>query len=240
MKKRKNKLLLNIRNIIILIVLIVFSILLVTVINGYNMYKDAISKISIEDRIAMLNDTDYYTNIKDIPDDFEHAIVSIEDHRFYEHGAIDMLSIGRAIVTNIVDMKLTEGGSTITQQLAKNMYFSQEKKFTRKIAEIFVAYDLQKLYDKDEILEYYLNIIYFGDGYYGIGQASQGYYKKSPSELTLYEQTLLAGLPNAPSAYALGSNSDLAKQRQNYVIDAMAEYNYLDENIANELKDTGK
>ncbi len=91
-----------------------------------------------------------------------------------------------------------EGGSTITQQLAKNIFFTQEKKFSRKMAEIFAAIDLEKNYSKDDIIEMYMNTIYFGDGYYGIGAASRGYFKKEPSELTLDELTLLAGIPNAP------------------------------------------
>ena len=101
-----------------------------------------------------------------------------------------------------------EGGSTITQQLAKNLYFSQEKEMTRKVAEMFMAFDLERHYSKEEILELYVNTIYFGNGYYSVAEASEGYFGKAPSEMTEYESTLLAGIPNAPSVYALTANPD--------------------------------
>ena len=125
-------------------------------------------------------------------------------------------------------MELVEGGSTISQQLAKNMYFSFEKKFTRKVAEVFVAMDLEEKYSKDEILSYYINVIYFGDGYYGLGEASRGYYSKTVDKLNFDEITTLAGLPNAPSAFALSTNPDLAKKRQELVINQMKKYGYLE------------
>ncbi len=218
---------------IILVVLIISSIVIY---RGHKLYTEAVDKVSIDKKIEEIKARKNYTESSKIPQDFKNAIIAIEDHRFYNHGAIDIISIGRSVVTNIKNMDLVEGGSTITQQLAKNMYFSQEKKFERKIAELFVAFDLQKELSKDDILELYLNIIYFGDGYTGIGNASLGYFNKKPNELTLSEVTLLAGLPNAPSAYALSSNSTLAKERQNMVIDAMYTYKYIDETTFNSLK----
>ena len=163
------------------------------------------------------------------------SIVSIEDRRFYEHFGIDLYSIGRAVVGNFKKQELSSGGSTITQQLAKNMYFSQEKKITRKIAEIFVALDLEEEYEKDEILELYLNIIYFGDGYYGIKEATNGYLNKEPSELTLYEATLLAGIPNAPSVYALSNNTKLTYERQKIVLRALLDTEKITKDEYNEL-----
>lgn len=206
--------------------------------DGYTMYKDAISKISIENKINQLRSKSNYVYYKDIPEKFSNAIIAIEDHRFRKHHGVDIISIGRAVITNIKDMSLTEGGSTITQQLAKNLYFTQEKKFVRKIAEVFLAYDLEKKYEKNDILELYMNVIYFGNGYNGIMSASKGYFKKIPNELTLDEITLLAGIPNAPSVYALTSNPELAKQRQNMVINAMYQNNYLTEEEVNTLKNT--
>ena len=107
----------------------------------------------------------------------------------------------------------------------------------RKIAEVFVAEDLEKNYSKEEILEIYVNTIYFGDGYYGIYDASQGYYKKEPKDLTLYEATLLAGVPNAPSVYAPTINPDLAKSRQGKVIRSMVEYGYLTQEEADSISE---
>ena len=134
----------------------------------------------------------------------------------------DILATGRALANDIRAGAIVEGGSTITQQLAKNEYFTQEQTIERKIAEIFMAFDIERHFSKDEILELYVNSIYFGDGYYGIGQAGQGYFGKSASDLTDYEATMLAGTPNAPSAYAPTVNPDLAAaQRQRQVLDKM-------------------
>lgn len=192
--------------------------------DGYNMYQEAIQKKSITEAVQQIEEKKDYLKFDDIPKDFSNAIVAVEDHRFYRHHGVDIRSIGRAIVTNVKAMKLVEGGSTITQQLAKNMYFTFEKKFSRKVAEVFVAMDLEKNYSKEEILSLYINMIYFGDGYYGLQEAAKGYFSKVPSKLTFDEITLLAGLPNAPSAYALSSNSSLAKERQDMVKDAMKRY----------------
>ncbi|MCX8075079.1 MAG: transglycosylase domain-containing protein [Clostridia bacterium] len=227
-KNKKSKPFGFVKDILIFILFVGVIITAITVKNGYDMYKKAINDTSITERVQEIKDMKYYVKISDIPISYKNAVIAIEDNRFYEHGPFDIVSLGRAVITNIKDMSLTEGGSTITQQLAKNMYFSQEKRFSRKVAEVFVAFDLEKKYNKDEILEYYMNIIYYGDGYIGIGQASMGYFDKTPNELTFDEQTLLAGLPNAPSAYALTSNPDLALQRQQMVIDAMKKYNYVD------------
>lgn len=172
------------------------------------------------------------------PKYYGEAIIAVEDHRFKEHGAIDMISIGRAVVSNIQAKELNEGGSTITQQVAKNLYFITEKNFVyRKIAEIFLAFDLENNYSKDEILELYFNTIYFGEGYYGVREASKGYYKKEPKDLTLYEASMLAGIPNAPSVYAPTVNPDLAKSRQGKVIRSMVEYGYLSQEEANKLEE---
>ncbi|MFR0903577.1 MAG: transglycosylase domain-containing protein, partial [Anaerovoracaceae bacterium] len=122
-----------------------------------------------------------------------------------------------------------QGGSTITQQLARNMYFEQNKKLTRKVAEVLVAFEIEKEYDKDEILELYVNTIYFGSGYYNIYDASLGYFGKTPSQLSDYEATMLAGIPNAPSVYDLNVNPDLAEQRRQQVVDCMVDEGYIEE-----------
>ena len=163
------------------------------------------------------------------------AVVAVEDHRFEQHWGIDLIAIGRAAWNNLISWSLREGGSTITQQLAKNMYFTQEKSFIRKIAEMFMAFRLENTYTKNEILELYVNSIYFGDGYYCVRDASRGYFGKEPIDMTGYESTLLAGIPNAPSVYSLTANPDLAKQRQQYVIQQMVRYGYISEDEGKEL-----
>lgn len=215
-----------IRNVILIILLIGIIIAGYVIYDGYKLYKDVISKESIEDAVNKIESKEDFLSYDEIPKDYINATVAVEDHRFYEHPGFDVISIGRALVTNIKNLEIVEGGSTITQQLAKNMYFSFEKKFSRKVAEVFVAIDLEKRYDKDEILALYINVIYFGDGYYGLNAASHGYFDKEPYELTFDEITLLAGLPNAPSAYAPTTNSSLARKRQELVIEQMKKYGY--------------
>lgn len=202
---------------------------------GYDMYQKSLAEASIEERINEIRNKESYVTIDNIPTDFKNAIIAVEDHRFESHGAIDLISIGRAIVRNVSEFRLVEGGSTITQQFAKNTFFTQEKSFVRKVAEVFAAIDLEEMYTKDEIIEMYMNTIYFGDGFYGIGSASHGYFNKEPIELTLDELTLLAGIPNAPGIYSLSNNPDLARQRQKQVIGCMVEYGYLSKEDANKL-----
>lgn len=199
---------------------------------GYNMYREAVGVLSLDDKVASIQAKEGYTELEDLPDTYVEAVVSVEDHRFYSHFGLDPIAIGRAIVNDIKAGRYVEGGSTITQQLAKNLYFSQEKKMTRKAAEVFLALELEKNYSKDEILELYVNSIYFGDGYYNIGEASRGYFGKAPSEMNEYESTLLAGVPNAPSKYAPSKNPELAERRQQQVLRRMEACGYFTEEEA--------
>lgn len=218
-----------VKNIIIFIILIVIIAGSIITYKGYTIYKQALDEISVKDKVAEIKSQENYTKIEDMPKFYLNAVIAVEDHRFYNHGAIDIISIGRAIYTNIRYMELREGGSTITQQLAKNIYFTQEKTALRKIAEIFMAFEIEKNCDKDEILELYVNTSYFGDGYYCVKEAANGYFDKEPIDMTEYESSMLAGIPNAPSVYAPTKNPDLAKQRQNQVLDRMVKYEYITE-----------
>ena len=209
---------------IFIILFIIFSILFGL---GYLKYKNAIEKISLKDMVQEVREKDNYTNLKGISDDYKNAVVSIEDHRFYNHNGVDLLSMIRSTYVNFRRKSLDYGASTISQQVGRLLYFSQEKSPIRKIAEIFVAFDLEKNYSKDEILELYLNLMYFGNGYYGIYDAAEGYFDKTPDDLTLYEATYLAGLPNAPSVYS--EDDELGEERRIQVINAMKKYGYIDE-----------
>lgn len=213
-----------IKKILLLILIVIIIVLSILMISGYSMYKEAITEIPLEDKISSYEKNENYAYFEELPKDYINAVVAIEDHRFYDHNGIDIFSIGRAIVRNISNLEYVEGGSTITQQVAKNLYFTQEKKLTRKIAEVFVAFDLEKNYDKDKILELYVNSNYFGSGYYGVKEAAKGYFNKSLDELTLEECALLAGIPNAPSVYSLDENPDLAYERAQQVLNAMEKY----------------
>ena len=203
---------------------------------GYDYYSKSLAEKSLEDRISSIRQDGGFVKFDSLNKDYINAVIATEDHRFYEHGAIDFIAIARAIFVNIKNGKLGEGGSTITQQVAKNVCLSQEKSAIRKIAEIFVSYDLEKKYSKNEIFELYVNTAYFGAGYYGIGQASNGYYNKNPKDLNLSESSMLAGIPNAPSVYAPTKNPNLAKQRQAQVLNRMIEYGYISKEDADKIK----
>ncbi len=201
----------------------------VTYYQGRQQYTDAVAQVPVEEKIQQIRSMENYTAYSQLPRTYVDAVIAAEDKRFRDHGGYDIISIGRAVWNNIKAGELREGGSTITQQLARIMYFQQDTKLSRKLAEIFVAGDIEEICDKDEILELYVNAIYFGSGYYGIYEASQGYFGKDPEELNDYECTMLAGIPNAPSVYSPDVNPDLAEQRRQQVIGCMIEEGYIEE-----------
>ena len=170
-------------------------------VSGYNMYKTAIAKTSISEKVSDLRGKNDYVTLNKISVEYQTAVIKSEDRRFYHHGAIDLISTGRAMVTNIFEGSYAEGGSTITQQLAKNLYFSFEKKYERKVAELLVAYDIEKELTKKEILELYCNVAYFGEGCYGIGQASKYYYNTTPDKLSKEQIDALVFTLKSPNNY---------------------------------------
>lgn len=204
---------------------------------GVFSYKVEIDNKSLSYKINSIKNNRNYVKLENIDKKFLDSMVAIEDHRFYSHGALDYISICRATLNNIKARRVVEGGSTITQQLAKNLCLSNERSFKRKFKEVLLAFELEKRYSKEEILELYVNIINFGDGNIGIGQAAKGYFGKSAKYLTYGEATMLAGLPQAPSVYALSNNNELCKKRQSQVINALEKYNGIEEeNFAVTLK----
>lgn len=219
--------------IIIVLVGIVSSIGLIV---GYRTYTKAVRETPLLERVEKVTSKENYTPFSKLPKIYVDAVIATEDRRYYEHGPIDIISIGRAIYTNIKDKELNEGGSTITQQVAKNIVFSQEKSAVRKLGEIFAAYEIEKNYSKDEIFALYVNSSYFGDGYYSIYDASQGYFKKDPKDLDLNEASILAGIPNAPSVYSPTVNPKLTKERQAHVLDKMLQERYITKEEAEEVK----
>ncbi len=223
------------KKVIFIVILVSISIGLLVVGNGYDMYKEAIQNEPLAEKIQKIKEKENYTKIGEVPQMYKNAVISVEDHRFYQHNGIDIIAIGRAVVNDIKAMDFVEGGSTITQQISKNIYFTQEKRITRKIAEVFMAFEIEKNYDKDEILELYLNTSYFGDGYDTVKEACKGYFNKNLNEMTDYECILLAGIPNAPSVYSPTQNPDLAKQRQKQVMNKMIKYGYLSQNEADKI-----
>ena len=209
---------------IIILIIIIISLLFLV---GQIYYSYQLKQKPLITRVEEVTKKSDFVSFDDMSVNYRNAVIAVEDHRFYDHGAVDFIALARATFTNIKNKELQEGGSTITQQVAKNIVFNQEQNFLRKLGEVLAAYDIEKNYSKKEIFEIYVNSAYFGEGYYGIGQASKGYYNKEPKDLTLDEATMLAGIPNAPSVYAPTVNPDLAKKRQTHVINSMLEYGYI-------------
>ncbi len=218
-----------VRNIFLTVFLVGICLGGVVFFQGYQLYREALSQAPLEERVEQIRAQGDFTPADQMPQFYLDAVVAVEDHRFFQHGGFDILATGRALWNDLKSLSFEEGGSTITQQLAKNLYFTQEKKLTRKVAEVLVAFDLEKNYSKKEILELYLNSIYFGNGCYTVASASHSYFGKEPAEMTEYESTLLAGIPNAPSVYDLTENPDLANQRQKQVVAMMVKHHYLDQ-----------
>jgi len=181
--------------------------------------NELIDEFYLEDRKVI--------RISELPKVVIQAFVAAEDTRFYQHKGVDILSIMRAFFKNIVAGHIVQGGSTITQQVAKSLYLSPERNYMRKIKEAILAYKIDKYLSKDEILNLYLNHIYLGHGTYGIEAASQGYFGKSARDLILPEAALLAGLPKSPSNYSPYAHLDMARQRQLYVLTRMLEDGYI-------------
>ncbi|MBY0453055.1 MAG: transglycosylase domain-containing protein, partial [Bdellovibrionaceae bacterium] len=164
---------------------------------------------------------------KDIPQDVVNAFVAAEDDEFFQHKGINLQALLRATIANMRAGKNVQGGSTITQQLAKTLLLSNEKTFTRKIKDILLALQMEENLSKEQILFLYLNQIYFGQSAYGIEMASQTYFKKTVKQLTLAEAALMAGLPKAPSEFSPVRNPSRAKERQIYVLHRMADVHFI-------------
>ena len=175
-------------------------------------------------------------DINKVPQNLQNAFIAAEDNRFYEHIGIDPIGIFRAIFANLTNRGIAQGGSTITQQLAKNAFLSQEQTLKRKIQEAMLALEIEHKYSKKEILEMYMNQIYFGQGAYGIQTAAKTYFNKDVNELTLTQCPMLACLPKSPNYYSPFNNLNEAKKRKNVVLDQMVKYGYVSAAEAEDAK----
>ncbi|HLR40520.1 MAG TPA: transglycosylase domain-containing protein [Virgibacillus sp.] len=176
--------------------------------------------------------------IEDIPDHVQKAFIAIEDRRFYNHRGVDFKSVARAVYKDIIAMSKVEGASTITQQLAKNLFLSNDKTWMRKTKEVMAAVYLERQLSKDRILELYLNQMYFGQGIYGVEKASQRFFSKSVQELSLSEGAMLAGLAKAPNGYSPTEHPEKALKRRNVVLQSMENAGIID--TETRLKEQGK
>lgn len=160
----------------------------------------------------------YYLEYEDIPVNAVAAIVSIEDKKFFRHDGVDYMALLRAVKAMLENGRVTQGGSTITMQLARNIFISQEKTWQRKVEEIYIAWNLEEKYSKDQIMEFYLNNIYFGNGYYGIQSASRGYFNREVDELSLSEIAFLCAVPNNPTLYDPWTNMENTLARRDRIL----------------------
>lgn len=185
---------------------------------------------SVENRLPV--------TLNKIPKNLQSAFIAAEDARFYQHIGVDPKGILRAVWANISNRGVSEGGSTITQQLAKNALLSQEQTLKRKIQEAVLALQIEHQYSKSEILEMYLNHIYFGQGAYGVEAAAEVYFGKNVEDLNLAECAMLAGIPKSPNYFSPATNFKAAKERQAIVLDQMVKYGYIDATTAAQARNT--
>ena len=178
----------------------------------------------------------YYISYDEIPKDAIDAIISIEDKNYFDHDGVDYKAIARAAYVMFRDKQMTQGGSTITMQLARTIFLNNEKNWQRKVEEIFIASELERKYSKEQILEFYLNNVYFANGYYGLEAAAKGYFSKDISELDLAEICYLLAIPNSPTYYDPVVNPDNTKSRKDRIIDAMVADGKLSEKEADKVK----
>ena len=184
---------------------------------------------NMEEVIDPIRQNPQWTPLKSMSQDIPRALIAIEDHDFYNHGAIAVDGVLRALLVNITAGEVVQGGSTITQQFVKNVFLSHEQSMERKIEEAILYLMLEDNYTKDEILELYLNTTYFGAGANGIKQAANKYFGKAPSALTLAEAAVIAALPYAPSALNPLENPQDCKKRQQLVLAAMHKYGMINQ-----------
>ncbi len=181
-----------------------------------------------------------YSNVelKEVPEQLVKALIATEDKNFYSHEGYDLFGLARSMVANVLAGHVVQGASTITQQLSRILFLSNEKTFTRKIKELQVAAQIEKTISKDKILEMYMNNVYLGSGAYGVKGAAKIYFNKNLNQLTLPEMALIAGLPQAPSVYSPYNDKELAKKRRNQVLLRMYKMKYIDKETYKKAKET--
>ena len=217
------------KTICLLLIMLLIVLSSYTYVRARHLYNTKISELSIEDAVKQYTYNKYLT-FDEIDEDFVNAVVSVEDKRFFDRKGYDYIALIRAIYNNIIFREFVEGGSTITEQIAKNLYLERTaRSLEEKICEIMIMYDLEEKYSKEELFALYANMNYYGDGYWGLKNAARGYYKAQANDLSLAKAAILAGIPNAPSAYQLSTGYELAKNRQEKVLTTMVNNNIISE-----------
>lgn len=225
----------HIRRLFILMLVIGMGFSARFVIIGYVNYNRVLDDIGLEQTISDIQEAEDFVGVDEISPVLLSAVVSTEDKRFYDHAGVDHLSIARAVLINIKHMSFKTGGSTITQQLAKNLFLSFDKTLERKVTEYFLARKIETIYSKDEILALYVNVINYGDNCFGISAASKHYFDVLPSDLKASQAILLAGLPQSPANLSLTKYYDKAVIRSEVVLKSMVGNKVLNEPEAKKL-----
>ncbi len=233
MEKFIKKLMLSLLSLLVIVSIVIMYF-------GYKDYEDLMRENNLDSKIQQIYNRDDFVSYDQISPMLKNAVVATEDSRLYHRKSpLDYRAISRAIWINLKNFKMLEGGSTIPQQVAKNLYFDHSASLRRKVSEYLIARDLLNEYHVNEVLTIYLNIIYYGDGYTGIYAASDGYFNKSALDLSDFEATLLAGIPQAPSVYQLSTNYEGAHKRQKHVLARLVDEKYISQEEADEIFNQG-
>ena len=200
---------------------------------GYIRYKRELDVLPLKKAVSAYSEDPDYVKFEQIDEDFVNAVVSVEDKRFFTRKGYDLIALCRALYHSFLAGGMIEGGSTISEQIAKNLYMDgYVNGLEEKMAEIFILFELEKEFSKEELFALYANMNYYGDGYWGIGDAAEGYFHADPSDLSLGQASMLAGIPNAPAVYQLSSGYDYARERQEWVLLTMCNNGYITEEEA--------
>ena len=214
--------------IFLVLLLILGAFLAVMFGQGYLRYKEEIENLPLDKAVEAYTEKEDYVPYDQIDKDFINAVISVEDKRFFERKGYDLKALCRAIYHNFQAKDFIEGGSTITEQIAKNLHLGGYiESPEEKMAGIFLMRALELNYSKEELFALYANMNYYGDGYWGIAEAAKGYYDTEASDLSLGQAAMLAGIPNAPAVYQLSDGYELAKQRQEWVLQTMVNNGYI-------------
>ena len=220
----------NLVRIVLILILILGAFLTAVFTKGYFRFKEEIENLPIDKAVESYTEKTDYIPFEQINRNFVNAVISVEDKRFFERKGYDLIALGRALYHNLLAKDLIEGGSTITEQIAKNLYLGGYiGGLEEKTAGIFLMRALEHKYSKEELFALYANMNYYGDGYWGIGEAAKGYYDCNVKDLTLGQAAILAGIPNAPAVYQLSDGYELAKERQEWVLQTMVNNHYISE-----------
>ena len=213
-----------------ILILVALTALVTLFGQGYIRYKRELEALPLEAAVSAYSKDPDYVPFDQIDEDFVNAVIAVEDKRYFKRSGYDLIALCRALYHNFLAGGMVEGGSTISEQIAKNLYMDgYVNGLEEKTAEIFIMLELEKVFSKEELFALYANMNYYGDGYWGIRAAAEGYFGADPSDLSLGQASMLAGIPNAPAIYQLSTGYEGARSRQEWVLLTMCNNGYISE-----------